>query len=123
MTENKFKQILSKYCPGIKFYRSPDGRKLWVYPWTTSEYKTEKWGLEEVIYWHLPYNYYVQLVKTTSNPYPLKNKNGLSEYYPYRFPNDDELFEQWVKEQAELHRPFYCGGSYILDHAEACINP
>lgn len=122
MTEEAFKFILSKNYPGIKFFKSEDGTETWVYPWKTPE---ETWGLEKVSFYNLgPHNKYAQLSKSDKNPYIHPHEKGdYPDWQPYRFPNNTMFFERWVEEQAELGHQFYCGGSYILDHAEVCINP
>ena len=120
MTEEAFKFILAKHFPGIKFFKSEDGTETWVYPWNTPE---EKWGLEKVSFFNYPRNKYVLLSKTDKDPYELLNA-GFSDMYKqfrYRFPNNTLFFERWVEEQAELHRPFYCGGLPLLDNAPCCV--
>lgn len=120
MTEEAFKFILAKHYPGIKFFKSGDGTETWVYPWNTPE---ETWGLEKVSFFNYPRNRYVLLSKTDKDPYELLNA-GFSDMYKqfrYRFPNNTLFFERWVEEQAEKHRPFYCGGILLLDNAPYCV--
>jgi len=120
MTEQHFKDILSKYYPGIKFFKSEDGTETWVYPWNTPE---EKWGLEKVSFFNYPRNKYVLLSKTDKDPYDIFNTrlSNLPRQHPYRFPNNSVAFEFWVAEQAENRRPFYCGGFPQLDEAPCCV--
>lgn len=121
MTEEAFKFILAKHYPGIKFFKSEDGSETWVYPWNTPE---ETWGLEKVSFYNLgPHSKYALLSKSDKNPYVHPNETGdYPDWQPYRFPNNTLFFERWVEEQAELHRPFYCGGYPQLDNAPCCVN-
>ena len=120
MTEKTFKFILAKHYPGIKFFKSEDGTELWVYPWTTPD---DPWGLEKVSFFNLgPHNKYAMLSKSDKNPYVHPNETGdYPDWQPYRFPNNTLFFERWVEEQAEMHRPFYCGGFPQLDNAPCCV--
>lgn len=69
-----------------------------------------------------PHSKYALLSKSDKNPYVHPNETGdYPDWQPYRFPNNTLFFERWVEEQAEKHRPFYCGGIPLLDNAPCCV--